>query len=79
MFNDGDSGNIDSSGTLKHLQHLTPNPKTNTRNIRIMSEPKQLQPQYLGSSKNAPAPRNPMVAFWNDQVMAPEHRSENLG
>ncbi|ORY34885.1 hypothetical protein BCR39DRAFT_515372 [Naematelia encephala] len=42
-----------------------------------MSAPQQLTPAYLGSSKT-PQSSNPLTAFWRSQVIAPEHRADNL-
>ncbi|KAK1923733.1 hypothetical protein DB88DRAFT_492242 [Papiliotrema laurentii] len=44
-----------------------------------MSAPQPVNPLYLGSEKSAAAQQqNPFVAFWRQQVVAPEHRADNL-
>jgi hypothetical protein len=44
-----------------------------------MSQPQPVNPLYLGSSKSAnQQPQNPLAAFWQQQVMAPEYRADNL-
>jgi hypothetical protein len=44
-----------------------------------MSAPQPVNPLYLGSTKNANSqPTNPLSAFWQQQVIAPQYRAENL-
>ncbi|CAD6585919.1 MAG: hypothetical protein TREMPRED_004277 [Tremellales sp. Tagirdzhanova-0007] len=44
-----------------------------------MSAPQQITPAYLGSSKKlSEQASNPLLAFWQQQIIAPEHRSDNL-
>jgi len=50
----------------------------NLSSSAAMSAPQQITPAYLGSSKRPEQSSNPLVAFWREQVIAPEHRSDNL-
>jgi hypothetical protein len=44
-----------------------------------MSAPQPVNPHYLGSSRSNPRQNeNPLVTFWKTQVVAPEHRADNL-
>lgn len=44
-----------------------------------MSAPQAVNPHYLGSSRSNPRENeNPLVTFWKTQVVAPEHRADNL-